>query len=94
MRIDGPPELLRLDPVREITYIHLLLPRHQIVWVNGLETETFHPASAVLSTLNDADRQRLLARYPSLESKPHTYGSFSRRGLSAPEAAIIAHEAA
>ncbi len=80
--------------VREITYIHLLLPRHQIVWANGLETESFHPASAALSTLSDTDRLRLLARYPSLESKPHTYGSFARRGLSAPEAAILAHEAA
>ncbi len=80
--------------VREVTYIHLLLPRHHIVWANGLETESFHPASAAMSTLNEADRLRLLARFPALEFEPHTYGAFARRGLSSPEAAILAHEAA
>ncbi|PVA09489.1 hemolysin-type calcium-binding protein [Pelagivirga sediminicola] len=80
--------------VREVTYIHLLLPRHQIIWANGLETESFHPASAALSTLEQADRLRLLARFPSLEFEPQTYGAFARRSLSSPEAAILAHEAA
>ncbi len=80
--------------VREVTYIHMLLPRHQIVWANGLETESFHPASAAISTLGEADRLRLLSRFPEMEIEPHTYGDFARRGLSAPEAAILAHEMA
>jgi len=79
---------------REVTYIHLLLPRHQVIWANGIETESFHPASAALSTLSPDDRLRLLARYPSLEFEPHTYGSFARRSLSMSEAAILTHEAA
>lgn len=88
-------QTIRVDlSVREVTYIHLLLPRHHILWANGVETESFHPASAALSTLDEADRLRLLARYPALEFEPHTYGSFARRSLSGPEAAILAHEAA
>lgn len=79
--------------VREITYIHVLLDQHQIVWANGLETESFHPASAALATLDDADRMRLLAAYPELEYDPHTYGSFARRTLSPSEAAILNHAA-
>lgn len=80
--------------VREVTYIHLLLPRHQILWANGIETESFHPASATLSTLDEADRLRLLARYPAMEKAPLTYGGFARRSLSGSEAAILMHEAA
>lgn len=80
--------------VREVTYIHLLLPRHQILWANGVETESFHPANAALSALGEVDCLRLLARYPALEFEPHTYGSFARRSLSSPEAAILAYEAA
>jgi hypothetical protein len=80
--------------VREVTYVHLLLPRHQILWANGIETESFHPASATLSTLDEADRLRLLARYPALEHAPLSYGGFARRSLSGPEAAILMHEAA
>ncbi|MGC1496913.1 MAG: Hint domain-containing protein [Sulfitobacter sp.] len=79
--------------VREVTYVHLLLDRHQVMWANGVETESFHPASAALSTLDDEDRQRLLATHPELEFDPHTYGSFARRNLSASEAAILNHAA-
>lgn len=79
---------------REVTYIHLLLPRHQIIWANGVETESFHPASAALSTLDDADRARLLAINPNLEFEPHLYGGFARRCLNGSEAAILTHEAA
>lgn len=80
--------------LREVTYIHLLLPSHQVIWANGVETESFHPASAALSTLTEADRARLLMLDPNLAHEPHLYGGHARRCLSASEAAILRHEAA
>ncbi|WP_135505978.1 Hint domain-containing protein [Roseovarius aestuariivivens] len=80
--------------VREVTYIHLLLPRHQILWANGVETESFHPASASLTALNATDRERLLKINPYLELEPQVYGDYARRNLTASEAAILKHEAA
>ncbi|MDD9725825.1 Hint domain-containing protein [Roseovarius sp. SK2] len=80
--------------VREVTYVHLLLPRHQVLWANGVETESFHPASASLQALDGEDRKRLLEYNPTLEFEPQTYGGFARRNLSASEAAILQHEAA
>lgn len=80
--------------VHEVTYIHLLLPRHQVLWANGVETESFHPASAALETLDPSDRARLLRHAPALEREPLSYGAFARRRLTAPEAAILMHEAA
>ncbi len=80
--------------VREVTYVHLLLPSHQILWANNVETESFHPASADFSTLSDADRLRLLDRKPELEHNPYAYGPMARRALSESEAAILQHEAA
>ncbi|TMM51893.1 Hint domain-containing protein [Sulfitobacter sabulilitoris] len=79
--------------VPQVTYIHLLLPSHQVLWANGVETESFHPANAALSTLDDFDRARLLAEHPDLEFDPHTYGGYARRNLSASEAAILNHAA-
>src|SRR6056297_3461866 len=79
---------------REVTYIHLLLPGHEIIWANGLETESFHPASAALSTLTEADRARLLALHSNLGHEPHLYGGYARRCLSPSETAILRHEAA
>ncbi|AXI47789.1 hemolysin-type calcium-binding protein [Sulfitobacter sp. SK012] len=78
---------------REVTYIHLLLEEHQVMWANGVETESFHPASASLASLGELDRKRLLTHYPELEFDPHTYGSFARRTLSSSEAAILGHAA-
>lgn len=80
--------------VREVTYVHLLLPRHEILWANGMETESFHPASAQLSTLAEADRARLIAGMPELEHDPRSYGDFARRNLSASECAVLRHNAA
>lgn len=78
---------------REVTYIHLLLPSHQVLRANGVETESFHPANTALSTLAVPDRTRLLDRLPDLEFDPHTYGAYARRNLNASEAALLRHAA-
>jgi hypothetical protein len=80
--------------LKEVTYVHLLLPSHHVLWANGVETESFHPAQADLSSLAEADRMRLLAMFPALEYDPHVYGTAARRILSTSEAAILRHEAA
>ena len=86
---------IRVDlNVREVTYIHLLLANHNVIWANGVETESFHPANASMSELSPADRIRLLARYPELERDVHAYGGFARRNLSDSEATILLHDAA
>lgn len=80
--------------LKEVTYVHLLLSSHQVLWANGVETESFHPAQADLASLADGDRARLLGMFPALEYDPHLYGASARRALSTPEAAILMHEAA
>ncbi|MDE4134972.1 Hint domain-containing protein [Phaeobacter sp. QD34_3] len=80
--------------VREVTYVHLLLEDHQVLWANGVESESFHPANAALSALSDRDRQRLVQLLPAVQDDPFSYGAFARRNLNASEAAILRHEAA
>ncbi len=79
--------------LREVTYIHLLLPSHQIITANGLPTESFHPASAAFGSLDPDDHTRLLALCPGLDEDPFRYGAFARRNISASEAAILRHVA-
>lgn len=80
--------------VREVTYIHLMLASHQVLWANGVETDSFHPSSASLTALSGSDRERLLRLHPELEHNPLSYGAYARRSLSPSEAAILRHEAA
>ncbi|MDB9708036.1 Hint domain-containing protein, partial [Planktotalea frisia] len=80
--------------VKEVTYIHLMLPKHEIVLGNGVETESFHPASTALSTIPEADRAHLAEVNSEIEADPNSYGAYARRILSQSEAAILAHQAA
>lgn len=80
--------------LREVTYIHLLLERHNILWANGMETESFHPSNTALDTIEDSQRAGLLALLPYAAENPHAYGDYARRNLSSPETAILRHEMA
>lgn len=79
--------------VQEVTYIHLLLPGHNLLWANGVLTESFHPASAALHLLGRDDRAELDAAFPILAKDPRSYGPHARRNLSKSEAAILRHAA-
>ncbi len=86
--------VVRDTQLREVTYVHMMLPRHEVLFANGIETESFHPANTALSTIHDNDRSRLIERLPQVAENPHVYGSYARRNLSSSEAAILLHEVA
>ncbi len=75
----------------EVTYIHLLTARHQVIWANGVATETFHPARADLTLIDPAARDTLLSCAPGIAADPAAYGTDARRCLTRPEAAILTH---
>ncbi len=79
----------RLTP--QVTYVHLLLDRHQVVFANGLETESFHPASMPFEAVDPMQQQTLLDRVPGLDRDTSIYGAFTRRMLTSAEAAIMQH---
>lgn len=83
--------IIRDHSQREVTYIHMMLPSHEIVFANGVATESFHPASAALSVMEDVSRDRMFDRLPDLRDSVHTYGDYARRVLSDSEAAILQH---
>ncbi|MCG6903171.1 MAG: Hint domain-containing protein [Rhodobacter sp.] len=78
--------------VRSVTYVHLLLDRHQIVFANGLESESFHPASMPLHAIAPEQQQSLLDRVPGLDRDGSAYGAYARRALTSAEAAIMQYK--
>ncbi len=77
--------------LREVTYIHLLLDCHSIVFANGLEAESFHPATMNLDSVAPDQLARLVQAVPGVDKDPSLYGAFARRMLSQSEAAILRH---
>lgn len=84
--------VLRERGMPAVTYIHVMLAQHQIVFANNVPTESFHPASAALATIAAPDKERLFARVPDLRSDIGAYGGYARRILSVSEAAVLQHD--
>jgi hypothetical protein len=79
--------------LRETWYIHLMLERHQVIWANGLEVESFHPGFMGLENLTGLQLENLLDLRPELARNPDLYGAAARRMVSRAEAAILLHGA-
>lgn len=69
-----------------VTYLHLLLPSHAVVWANGLRCESFRPGEADLSPLGEAEREELRAVAPDPAALLP-----ARRMLAPGEAALLSH---
>lgn len=78
-RMFGVPEalvtakrLLPLPGIRQsagtkpVTYFHLVMDGHQIVWADGAETESFYPGPMGLAALGPAARAEMEALFPGL----------------------------
>ncbi len=72
-----------------VIYVHLLLEVHQIIFANGVATESFHPALAPASALR-RHSQELRAIAQDWLTAPSSYGPTARRCLAAGEAALMA----
>jgi hypothetical protein len=81
--------ILRDLTLSEVTYVHLMLPRHEVVFANGLATESFHPGGEALASVEPWQRERLVEMMPELGADPMAYGDYARRALSQAEAAIL-----
>jgi hypothetical protein len=72
-----------------VSYVHLLFESHQVIFANGLASESFHPALAPAATLRQHRHALAQLRLDWLAT-PDTYGPTARRCLSAAEAALLA----
>jgi len=75
----------------DVHYFHLLFDAHQIIWSNGILTESYHPGPETMTGF-DADAQsEILALFPELDaSTGEGYGPTARHALSSYEAEVLA----
>jgi Ca2+-binding RTX toxin-like protein len=71
-----------------VTYIHLLLDRHEIICANGSWSESFQPADRMLSAMDAAQRQEIAELFPELMVEGKAYQS-ARLSLKAHEAQVL-----
>jgi hypothetical protein len=50
----------------QVTYIHLLFDRHEIIRANGAWTESYQPGEMSLAGMDDGPRREVLSLFPEL----------------------------
>lgn len=70
--------------VRKVTYIHLLFEKHQVIWVNGMASESLYPGPQCLKELGRKKRDELFSVIPEIpmtgskEATVQSYGDTAR----------------
>ncbi len=62
----------------ETEYIHIMFDTHQVIYANGVETESLHPGHLTKDGLDGKARDELFAIFPELRSSPESYGKAAR----------------
>lgn len=74
----------------EVEYLHLMFDRHQVIWAEGLPSESFFPGAATMAGLEDGVRAELCALFPGMDPKTGAgYGPTARRVLRGFEAEVM-----
>ncbi len=74
----------------QVDYVHILFDRHQVVWSEGLATESFLPGPQVMAGFDAAVQEEICALFPELD--PATGQGFipaARRLLKGYEAQVL-----
>ncbi len=64
-----------------VGYHHIMFDHHEIVFAEGVPTESFHPGAQGLRALSEASREDLFGKFPALRSDPGSYGNTARQCL-------------
>lgn len=76
-------------PDAPVTYVHMLFDDHEIVYADGIETESFHPANRTVSAMDEDQRRELLALFPELEGEAEFAFDTARHHLRGREGRVL-----
>lgn len=72
----------------DVTYLHLLFDRHEIVTANGLPCESYYPAPATMAGFDGETQAELLRLFPELQ-RAGAIGPLARPEVSGREARVL-----
>lgn len=76
-------------PCPEVTYFHMMFDTHQIVFADGLRSESFFPGDQAITALESESRDEVLSLFPELAMDLENYGTPARAVLRGFEAKAL-----
>lgn len=78
-------------PGGEVTYVHLMFDRHQVIYSEGLATESFLPGPQILTLFEQPVAEEICALFPELDPETGAgYSPAARPALKAYEGRLLA----
>jgi hypothetical protein len=87
LHLVGYPGIARLEVARA-DYIHIMCPRHEVIWCDGIWSESFQPNPETLGGLTAAQRVEIERILPELQ-RPDAAFPAARRTLQRHEADLL-----
>lgn len=78
-----------VSPRDSVTYIHIMFDRHEIIYADGIGTESFYAGDMALGAIDAAAREELFAIFPELRSAPSHHRDTARSCLKRHEAQLL-----
>lgn len=82
--VDG--QAVQVTQMRRAEYLHLAFDRHEMIFAEGVATESLFTGPAALASLDAGSRAELAALVPGLRRRPQILG---RRALTRAEARVL-----
>lgn len=73
----------------QVEYFHMLFDEHEIVWAEGVPTESFHPGEQAVGALHSSEAEEIFQIFPDLRVDIGRYGPSARMILKTHEASVL-----
>ncbi len=71
-------DIRQVSQYEETYYYHIMFDKHEVIYANGVETESLHPGHLAKDGLDGKARDELFEIFPELRSHPESYGQSAR----------------
>lgn len=88
--VDG--DAIRIIEKDDVEYYHMLFDQHEIVYAEGVASESFHPGCVGMSAISHAARTEIYELFPELVDQPAVYGPSSRKSLRGYEGHLLSQK--
>lgn len=78
-----------ISPRDAVTYIHIMFDRHEIIYADGIGTESFYAGDMALGAIDAAAREELFTIFPELRTAPGHHRDTARSCLRRHEAQLL-----
>jgi Ca2+-binding RTX toxin-like protein len=73
-----------------VDYFHMMFDRHELVYAEGIPSESFHPGHVGLGSFAEDTREEILTLFPQLREDAGSYSEHVRPSLKVREAKVLA----